>query len=190
METKQKVILYNPLYEGKRWIENISRGLRIAGEAHEITTRLPLGYYVDQFCDETVRGLVVQLPARHGRPQYVAAVADPYNKDCALVDFADVTDDKADAARWADGMADRYADDAREFSAKDQAERDIEDAREEIKAAHDRHRELMRGLRVCDCPTAIGALRTEARRARSDAHNAIKTIRARMDNYWSAVDHY
>ena len=121
---KNRTIEYNPESQENhyRWVENIGEGLRHVGASHDIVRLNHTGWFTDDVFQETVHGSVYQLPARDGKAQYVPAVDDPCNDNCALVDFRSVTDDKEDAARWADSMAERYAEDEREYAAKDRAE--------------------------------------------------------------------
>ena len=109
---KPKAIAYGPEFtlEGSRrrlrWIENASAGLRVVGAADSIIRLRHTGWYLDPFGDgETARGYVLQLPARKGVSQYVPAILDANNPDCYVAEFADVTDDKEDAARFADMAA-------------------------------------------------------------------------------------
>ncbi len=75
-----------------RWVENTGfAGLRTVGFADEIARGID---HKGWFCDphdfgggEVYRGIVLQLPARNGFPQYVYGYADPCNDDAALIDF-------------------------------------------------------------------------------------------------------
>jgi protein-L-isoaspartate O-methyltransferase len=127
-------ILYNPEWKPEkhsgqryRFVEHPHDGLRFVGDVQDIrmpgSGNLPYidramvdhnGWYVDNYQDETVCGRVYQLPARGGKWQYVPAISDPWN-DGAILDFHSVTDDIKDAIRWADSMAETYAEDEREY---------------------------------------------------------------------------
>ena len=82
-------------YRGVRWVENVSCGLRRVGFADEIMRGEGYpraidhkGWFIhDEDYGEVYRGVVYQLPARHGLPQYVIGYDDPYNDDCALLSF-------------------------------------------------------------------------------------------------------
>ena len=130
-----------------RWIENPeSRGLRFVGLAHDVGRAgyayardavNHKGWYLDAEQFEKVCGVVYQLPARDGRARYVVGYADPYNTDdsgrgpaCLSLDVleGDAVDSDydadpvlRDAARRADGIAERYADATREFEESYQA---------------------------------------------------------------------
>ena len=76
----------------------------------------PLGYYLDtEICDETASPCVYQLPGRNGKPLYVPGFPDPYGNDAAFIAFGDSTDDKWQAAKWADDFARRYAEAENEY---------------------------------------------------------------------------
>lgn len=130
-------IIYNPQCDGLRWVENASDGLRVTGAAHEVARdhyrRIDhRGWYCDDYQDTLAVGYVLQLPARRGVPQYVAAIADPYNGDAYRVDFTETHDDAGDAALAADGLAERYAEAEREYQRKSDAEQRIEEIADEI----------------------------------------------------------
>jgi len=141
--TAPSAITYNPPstergHENERWIENASNGLRFVGLAHDVARdnnrpRLieHTGWYVDDFQSETVSGAVLQLPARNGVPQYLAAVQDPWNDDAFLVDFS-IMDDPCDAARTANSMAETYAENAREYQRIANAEQRIDEISDEL----------------------------------------------------------
>lgn len=116
-----------------RWVENVSDGVRLVGAAHEIIRLQHTGWYIDNFQDEVVKGMVYQLPSRNGECQYVPAVDDPCNKDCACLDFHSITDSKEDAARWADSMAEQWAETEREYQAKESERIRLEEIEAEIK---------------------------------------------------------
>lgn len=120
-------------FEHCRWIEDPERvGLRLVGYADELHGGIEhRGWYTDDDGhDETARGIVYQLPGRNGRARYVAGYADPYNDGPALLAFgADIVegerlesswDDDHDArhqiASYADSMAERMAEEARDYN--------------------------------------------------------------------------
>lgn len=192
---------------GARWIEEpASNGLRFVGFADDVTALRNRGYYMDSDGDgETARGCVYQLPARGGRPVYVAAVqtgseskskgwratadnADEYAAGALFylagrgalhygarggtegehADAAGVTE----AAHYADGRADRYAEEAREYSDTWRAGRDAADAIENADAERESARALMAELRgLAPLPGAVcaelrAAIGRKLRRAR------------------------
>jgi hypothetical protein len=120
----KKNIAYNPQSTGGRWIENASDGLRFVGTANALAPRVVkhTGWYMDDAQDQTVTGAVWQLPARHGKPQYVGGYINPYNADWAFICFDDITDDPITAVVWGDHMAECMAEQSREDDGKLQEE--------------------------------------------------------------------
>jgi len=116
----RRAVAYNPEFAAYgesrlRWIENVTDGLRLVGYADELARLDHTGWYLDDYCGDTVRGAVWQLPGRHGEPLYVAGYADPWNDNAACLSFDDLTDDKATAAQWADAIAERMAEAERDY---------------------------------------------------------------------------
>jgi len=144
-----------------RWVENVACGLRFVGAAHDIIRLRHTGYYIDNYQDETVHGEVYQLPAaRDGSPRYVPAVNDPNNDGCACLDFHSISDDKEDAARLADGMAENWAEREREYQAKEDEERRIEEIGDEISELYTDFRRISRELRAnCEAISAVAVVR-------------------------------
>jgi hypothetical protein len=136
MARKLKAIEYNRTQDKTklRWVENVSCGLRRVGFADEILPRLRhKGWYIDDDGDgEVYRGVVYQLPSRKGECLYVYGYADPCNDDCALLDFDTVTD-KEEAAHNADRIAERFAEEQRDYNRAWRAARRAEDLDEEVK---------------------------------------------------------
>lgn len=197
---KPPTIVYNPEWapEGRnasryRWIENASTGLRVVGASHDILPRgrnSHTGWYADNFQDSTVHGVVLQLPARDGKPVYVPAYSGAWEDDCLTVDFHSTTDDKEEAARWADGMAECFAESARESEAKDQAEQQIEDARIEICGARKLASRLVADLRTAGHtlpPSVRDVVRSRIHALRCEVKRAHARITDLGDNYWRAV---
>ena len=145
---------YNPRIDGQdhvRWIENIGEaGLRSCGFADEIVSSIEhKGWYADPhgFDDNVYRGIVCQLPARNGFPQYVYGYADPNNEGAALID-SDIIEGQLNgdednasaeifaAARAADSMAQRYAEEEKDYQMKESARIAAEEKRDEAKEKH------------------------------------------------------
>lgn len=184
----------NPWHDGKkRWIEDTdSIGLRFVCYAdQELIYLRHKGYFASHYCDETYRGAVWQLPARNGSPVYVYGYEDLFNQGAAYVDF-NHTDDKRDAAKWADSMAEKSAEDSREHYAKDAAEQDILSAREAI---HENNREALALIKEIKSagqftPAICGALKSELRRLLDEREAQFRIIEARQNCFWSAVEGY
>jgi hypothetical protein len=103
---KQIQIEYNKETDGLRWIENISRGMRLVDYADKIANLRHTGWYTDrEFTDESFRGIVYRLPSRKTGPVYFVGYDDPNNDDAARGEFrTDLADDNA-AAHAADDIA-------------------------------------------------------------------------------------
>jgi hypothetical protein len=171
---KGSTILYNPEWHEEnarvsgyryksaklRWVENVTDGLRKAGDAHEIAKLDHTGWYTNEFCDELVHGEVYQLPTRNGEEQYIPAVSDSNNDNCACLDFSSITSDKKDAARWADSMAEQWAEREREYQAEESAKQRLRDIADEIKDEYQEFRRVSRELRAnCDAIKGVSIVR-------------------------------
>ena len=141
MRNKTKSVVYGPAiserahgFKNVRWVENVSYGLRLVDFADKIIRLSHRGWFTEDDGDngEVYRGIVYQLPARDGEEQFVYGYADPNNDDCALLSF-DIETDKEDAARYADDFAERFAEEARDFSRTWAAGRRYRDLDAEIK---------------------------------------------------------
>lgn len=121
-----------------RWAERPEDiGLRLVGHADEIGGFGHCGWYLEDegayVSGETARGVVLQLPARAGKALYVPGVADPYNNGPAVVCLDDATEDQSDAARWADRLAEIYAEDARDYQRAANARFRFDELAEQVK---------------------------------------------------------
>lgn len=131
-----------------RWIEKPDDcGLRFVGYADELNSFIKhTGWYTDDDgFYETVRGVVYQLPARDGKPQYVAGYDDANNPGSACLSF-DITEGerdencgygcneqgKRDAASHADQIAERCAENQREYNRAWRAGSDYHELSDEI----------------------------------------------------------
>ncbi|TPI86409.1 hypothetical protein [Mesorhizobium sp. B2-8-9] len=115
-----------------RWIEKPAAcGLRVVDYADKLVRLDHTGWFLDNDNDgETARGIVYQLPGRHGKPLFVAGVADPFNDGAACLGFDDIErgasgedcdDAKRTQAGYADQLAAWYAEDEREWRAASSA---------------------------------------------------------------------
>lgn len=202
---KPKFISYGPewtpenrKYERYRWVENPENGLRLHGKVHEVTPdgySHPIvkhtGWFIDNYQSETVHGLVFRLPSRHGVSQFVPAVSDPFGNGACL-DFRSVTDDLVQAIRNADTMAEWYAEDAREYDAKECARTRQEEIESEIKDLYAQSRALCSEIRAnCDKLAGLAELRKLIRSAIRQTRSEVRKLRAewrKLDNdYWEIV---
>ena len=190
MRKKQPTIEYNPFndpknmhgYRNVRWIENVSCGLRRVGFADEIARAEGhyrmidhKGWFTDDdgMSGEVYRGVVYQLPARHGLTQYVYGYDDPDNDGCALLCFDPVTD-KIEAAKQADRFAEILAEQERDYQRAWSAGRRFEDLDEEVKTMR---KEAL----------AIGAEMRAAKRSVSDAPTICATLRAAVRSLYRSI---
>lgn len=190
MRKKQPQIEYNPVcdpksmhgYRGVRWVENVSRGLRRIGFADEIMKGEGYpraidhrGWFIrDDDCGgEVYRGVVYQLPARHGLPQYVYGYDDPNNDDCALLCF-DPELEKREAAKQADRFAEILAEHERDYDRAWQAGRRVETLDDEIK---DMRKEAL----------AIGAEMRAAKGAPIVAPRICSALREKIRSLYHAI---
>ncbi len=179
---KPKCIDYAPVndpkrmhgYRNVRWVENVSRGMRLVGFADKIIRLDHRGWYTDEeFQDETYRGVVYQLPARDRECQYVYGYADPNNEGCALLSF-DFESSKEDAARNADRFAEIFAEHERDYQRAWGAGRRYDDLAEEIK---DMREEAL----------AIGAEMRAAKRTVENAPRICATLRAEILKLYRSI---
>ena len=152
-----------------RWVEEPA--WRATGTAYDIARKesygyssIPKGWYTrHEDYDETTSGVVYQLPARKGVPQYVAGYSDP-NGNGACLSFDQLFDDKMDAARAADKLAERYAEESCEYDEAWQA-----------------------GSRYADLAREVATLRKEALELIQEAKQAAGTMRNAFPALCSAI---
>lgn len=103
------------------------------------------GWFVDSFQDETARGIVYQLPARNGECRYLAGVEDPW----ANTFFETILyEDKVEASRAANGLAESFAEHCREDHEEQERLREIKENQQEATSLRNRIRILSRSIRV------------------------------------------
>lgn len=107
--------------------------LRFVGWADQLMTLRHTGWYADTHNEETFRGAIFRLPAERGQERFVAGYGESMTGGFVL-DLSEVwNDDLIGAAREADRLAEGAAEDAREYEAREAAERRIEEIAEELK---------------------------------------------------------
>lgn len=115
-----------------RWHESPKDHFRLVGFADEIARRTVkhMGWYVSDIHQcETTRGIVFRLPNNRG---FVAGCTDPYNEGPCILEIEAIPDEICAALR-ADGIAQLYAENAREDEAKHEAELKAEEEAREAK---------------------------------------------------------
>lgn len=177
-----------------------------AKKAGEVVSLKHTGWYSDNHQDGLFVPFVFQLPSNSNglnrqsmtnadqRLHYFAGYHDTCS-DTVTVNLLDGYDSPRDAAWAADSMAERDAEESRDYYAKDSAEQDIESARQAIHAINQKALELRKKSRPGGKPFDLDPVIAEAvgltRRAyidqRAEQH---KIIRDRENDYWSAVAGY
>ena len=174
-----------------RWCDVPEVYARFGGLAHEIIRLRNSGWFCDDIHtggDEIARGVVYYIRSIG----YLAAVADPYNSDkegngpCMFeVDEKGniiTYDTKEEAARNADGLAEIYAEKAREHNEKQWAINDLETKVEEGEATIDEARSDARGL-IADIRQSklnqglCERMKGELRKLRNIMHKASREIK-------------
>lgn len=162
-------------------------GLRFVGDAHKIVSMRYTGWYADNDQNDLYVGQVYQLPARNGVEQYVPALVHSGYGTGTLY-LGDVGPDKEQAARDADHYAQKEAEESREADAKDQAEQQILEAREEI---HRINKEVLPALKDIKghkfSVPVCSMLRAGILEHLADRRNAFNTIKKLEANFWDAV---
>lgn len=160
-------------------------GWRDIGDSGDIIRLRYTGWYADAHESEIYRGHVWQLPARDGTPRYVAGYVEDQGGDdgtraggyvvleCdrgALVMY----DEKEDAARAGDALAERMAEDAREYDERWQEARRHDDERDDARG------ELKRA--ALDAREAIDALREQQATQVNTPENTCTLIRRQYES--------
>lgn len=190
--------------DGLRWIENATDGLRFVGLCDEIARSEGrwraidnLGWYTDEFQDSVLRGVVFQLPTRKGKAQYVAGYAssdecrikrgDAWNVKNARLNLSETYDDKMDAARASNGIAERAAESEREYQEAWSAGNRYSELGEEISATRKATLALLIERRAArDLPAERFASICSLIRSRvGDAGRAIQRARKERDGLLS-----
>ena len=188
-------------------------GLRFVGEAEALASLRYNGWYNREAEDgETLAGAVWQLPAKRGVARLIygyrekEANGKEMNPGSALLrtsdivranvrGLEDITDapETRDAAIWADGMAERAAEDERDWNRDYQAgaraaERDAAalEARAELMPLLAELRAVRRGALAGTLPAVCAALRERV----DSALEAIREAREARDKAWSDCPTY
>lgn len=152
-----------------RFIDKLSDvGLRLVGYSDEISNIRHKGWFTDDdIQDETYRGAVVQLPGRKGYAVLLPAYQESCN-DGFIVDFGDATlvralddgltgeDETRTVAREGDRMAERAAEEARDYNRAWRLGADHASLREEIAADHAHLRAVLAEFRQARKVGALG----------------------------------
>lgn len=174
------------------------------GECHEINRHLPRGWFADNFVIETINGVVLVIRGRGfksaGSDKYedgskVAFMAGIYwsNADGVTV-YPKTFENEFDAARYADQCAERVAEDSREYHAKDQAEQQIDELKQDLHAINKQTLQLIRDIKTGICgqlPESIKrVIETAIKNAVDDKSRLYKRIADLKENYWLSVENW
>lgn len=151
-------------------IKAIEKTWRFTDYADKIISLQHTGWFADTYCDDIYRGVVVQLPARNGEYNYLAGYISSDTDEVRLT--SELYHDKEEAARGADHLAEKDAEESKEFRTKDQAEQRISELRSENKETRKEIATLKRTIvKLCD----------DIRRNKAQ-------IAKLEENYWTAVE--
>ncbi len=188
--------------DGKYYSESLDWIGENIGDAAEHTKLNHTGWYNDSFCNDVIRGAVIKIRCRQG-VIYMAATyctgwdgTTHYANDSILVPKGsdEYAHEKAiaDVARWADNRAEREAEEARKYDAKNQAENEISSIKDEIKELRSDMIALVRAIREQRqlgmilspiCTRIINDIKS----MRRDVSLKFERITDLENNYWLAV---
>ena len=161
------------------------------------------GWYADNYQDALIVGHVCRMRCPRGT-LYIPATMNTdcdgtvhYLGDAELVPKGATEEEHDSACREAARSADHYAqieaEECRDYCAKDQAEQDIERAREEIHAINQTTLSLIREIKQHGkkyTPAVCIALASTIKAGLRDRAEQFKIIKAREEDYWTAAPGY
>lgn len=160
-------------------------GLREYKFSDEILDLRHTGWFRDSSQDSTYRGQVWRLPARDGAERFIAGYMDS-DGGLAIIE-PEAFDCERDAARRADHMAERDAQEEREYDERWQEASRANDAREEardaLKLARSKARGMIKAIRAQGIivPELCAILVERMKEARDEMREAIEAIHAARD---------
>lgn len=164
-----------------------SLGWRKCGDSEDLITLRHSGWYADNDQDSLIKGTVLQLPSRHGVKQYVPATYHT-DYDTCTVYLNDTGPDREQAARDADRNAEIEAEESREFYAKDAAEQQIAEAREEIHRINKETLAVLKEIKTVTLPPHMCSLfKGAVRQHLADRKAQFERIAELKDDHWNAV---
>ena len=176
-------------YERKYYCDELPNW-RNSGYADEVNRNInDRGWFADHWLDETIRGVVLQLPAQKKEPQYIPAIVwsdsngvTVWPKDCYTT--------AEECARTADSYAETAAEESREYRAKEQAGQDIETLKEEISESRETLHTLIQDLRKSETlqPAICDVVKKSIIECRREVAEKVNRIRALRDNFWVSVE--
>jgi hypothetical protein len=186
--------------------------------SHEVAPRAVkhTGWFVDSFESATACGIVVtvRIPRRRARLDKVAAdevgtftrvrfvegIREQWGNDIVSRLSRDLHDDERDAAVSADSEAQAFADACRDSDAKFQAEREIEEAKGEIKATREEVKAILSERKIInqtnlfhetpfrgEVPAVCRAIRSQVSQGLARVAKLRERIETIESDYWQAV---
>lgn len=177
----------------RRFFENqTDADLRFAGWADAHVRLRHTGWYADNHNEEIFRGAIFRLSAKGRQARFVAGYGESMN-DGFVLDLTGVwVNDLFGAAREADRLAERAAEDARDYEARESASIRIDEIAGELVSIRTDILTLCRSIRQA-CP-GIGhhqpirkVLRTTLQSHRQNRAALVRERDRLQDNYWSVV---
>lgn len=198
----QKQFNINPEWSGYgherlRFIENpAALPWREVGTCYDIDRKegwhsprdsFPVGWYINDF-QETTSGVVYRLPARHGKPQFLAGYTDPHNSGAVTLSFDTIYTDLKQACRTADKLAETMAEQEREYNEAWEAGREFTDLAEEVTKTRAQVKTIIGELKALrkyatECPAICATLREGVSRKLAEIAAARKK-RAELQSSW------
>lgn len=173
-----------------------SPGWRVTGDASDVLRSAgawraagDCNWYADHYQEAVIKSAVLQLPSRDGLPVYIPATycSDWDGATCYPLDQYDTPEG---AARAAAGYAETEAEKSREWQARDRAEQDTAEARQEIHRINTEALALVREIKKqgrAFSPAICQALRGQLLEFMGDRREQFAIIDARAADYWSAT---
>lgn len=176
--------------DGKIYVHDTADYAPVVWDSQPDNKRGTTGYYADNCQHTVICWCVIKIaPAnrKHAREAIYAPVTygTGYEGVTIHVDHSGSLDD---AKRRGEQLAEREADESREYHAKDQAEQRIEEARERIHEINKTVIPCLKELRTVTLSSAIcGVLRSKIMDYLSEREACFSRIDALTNNPWGAV---
>lgn len=150
------------------------------------------GWYVDEHQEEKYRGGVWLLPARNGKSIFIAGYVDPHNEGAAFIELTPIIDDEIQAAYRADSIAEREAENEREYQEVSSAHFRYNELADEIKTERRDLLDLLCELKVLRSglpPMKENAICKALRKQVANARYAIRTLQEQRAKILSDYGH-
>lgn len=188
---------------GQRFTDTLEQYGKNLGDAHDLHRHINhRGWYADNYQDALIRGAVCKMRSPKGTLYIPATYCTAWDgtihfiKDAVLVakgsDEYDHDQAIRQAATYADHYAQKEAEEAREFEAKDQAEQMIAGARAYIHRINELTLELIREIKANEntyTPAVCQALKDSIKHRLNERRGAFEQISKLEGNFWEAVPH-